>query len=94
MRLKLLTATFGTVALLTGAANALTLTNEDEAEYGVEVMLSQGDTEKQNYQLQGGGELADICNDGCTIKLENGAEQEFEGDEDVTIKDGKFSISE
>lgn len=94
MNWKVLAATFGTMAMLAGSANALTITNEDEAEYSLEVILGEGGADLQTLQLSGGQSLSDICEQGCTIKLPNGAEQEFDGDENVTIKDGGFIIAE
>ncbi|NNE24405.1 MAG: hypothetical protein HKN11_17525 [Rhizobiales bacterium] len=94
MNWKVLAATFGTLAMMAGTANALTLTNNDEVEYGLEVILGEGGADLQTLQLPGGQSLTDICDQGCTIKLPNGAEQEFEGDENVTIQDGEFMIAE
>ena len=94
MNWKLLAATLGTLAMMAGTANALTITNEDEVEYSLEVILGEGDADLQNYKLPGGGSLEDICAQGCTMKLNNGAEQVFQGDEDVTVEGGEFMISE
>ncbi len=86
-------AVFATL-LLTGPSHALTLTNEDDTAYEVEVVLGVGDGGTEQYALEGGEMLADVCTEGCIVKLDNGVTQEFAGDEVIYIQDGKFVISE
>lgn len=94
MNWKVIAATFGALAMMAGSAHALTLTNNDEVEYGLEVVIGEGDGGVQSYQLPAGQSLSDICDNGCTIKLGNGTEQAFEGNESVTIEDGGFMVAE
>jgi hypothetical protein len=94
MNWKTLAATVGTMAMLIGSANALTVTNEDEVDYTFDVILGEGGADTETIELPVGQNVSDICEQGCTIKLPNGSEQSFEGDENVTIKDGVFMIAE
>ncbi len=94
MTWKFASATFGVVAMLAVPANALTLTNTDETIYSIELVIGQGDANVQQMALHAGQTVDDICYSGCTIRLSNGAEQSFEGDEIVTIRDGAFALVE
>lgn len=94
MNWKTLAATVGTMAMLMGSANALTVTNEDEVDYTFDVILGEGSAETETIELPAGLSVSDFCEQGCTIKLPNGSEQSFEGDESVSIKDGVFMIAE
>lgn len=94
MNWKTLAATVGTMAMLIGSANALTITNEDEVDYTFDVILGEGAADMETIELAVGQSVSDICEQGCTLKLPNGSEQSFDGDENVTIKDGVFMIVE
>lgn len=95
MNWKLMIATLGATAFLAGPASALTLINADETIYSVEVTLGEGDAgDIQEYGLDVGKKLDIACDDGCIVKLSNGAQQQFSGDETVTVKDGALVIAE
>ena len=92
---KLAFATAGVLAMLAIApANALTLINNDDATYEVTAMIGEGDATMDTFELASGANRADFCEEGCLIRLNNGAEQSFQGDEIVTIKDGGFVMAE
>ncbi len=89
---------FGTAALLALAvgspAHALTLTNQDDKAYEVTVTVGEGDAAIETFKLESGAGKFDICSDGCTIRLDNGTMQSFDGDESVTIQDGSLVMTE
>lgn len=87
-------AALGTVALVASPADAITLTNEDDATYDVEVLVGEGAAAMDAFKLENGEVRGDFCPDGCVLKLDNGTEQYFDGNEDVTIKDGEFAFPE
>ena len=94
MKLKLAAITFSTVFLLVGPAFALTLSNGDEVTYGVTVITGQGDGTVETFDLESGFSMENLCEEtGCTIRLSNGVEKEFKGDEDVEIIDGQFALN-
>ena len=76
--------------LFVSPAQALTLINDDQTTYTVEIVVGEGDSQNESYELQFDYMLEDICQSGCTIKLSNGAAQDFNGAEYVIIRDGKF----
>ncbi len=95
MNWKLLIITLGAAAFLAAPANALTLTNVDETNYTVEVTISEGDVgDMQQYDLDVGQNLDITCNNGCFVKLSNGEQQQFTGNEFVTVKDGALVLSQ
>jgi len=94
MNIKTVLAALVATALVAGPAQAVTLTNEDAATYTVEVIVGEGDASNTSFELQSGETLADVCADGCVIRLNNGAEADFVGDEAITIKDGELTIAE
>lgn len=75
-----------------GVAQALSLTNDDDASYAVTVVTS--DDMETTIELAPSQTIDDICMDGCTLNLENGASQEFEGGDAVAIVDGALSLLE
>ena len=94
MGIKPLLLSAAALSILAGPATALELTNNDDATYQVEIVIGEGDSTTESYELETDQFLSDVCAEGCTIKLSNGAEQAFAGDEIVSIKDGKFVITE
>ena len=91
---KFLSALACSAILVISPAHALTLVNEDQATYTVEIIEGQGSAQPETYELQYDYMLAEICDAGCTIKLSNGITQGFAGHEYVTIRDGKFVATE
>ncbi len=95
MKGYLATAVAGAFALLAiTPALAISLTNEDETGYEVTIVEGEGDANSTTIQLDPGTNVSEICENGCTVKLDNGAEFTFEGDETATIKDGEFDLTE
>ena len=94
MNIKFAVATVGVLAMISAPAHSLTLTNDDEIPYEVGVIVGEGDAATMRFDLEAGGSRYDFCEDGCTIRLDNGAEQSFDGGEIVTIQDGGFVLSE
>ena len=89
MNTKLSFSALALLALLAAPANALTLTNSDDKTYEVSVVEGEGDGNAIILELQGGANVAEICENGCTIKIDNGVEMSFNGDEIVSIQDGE-----
>lgn len=92
---KLVLTAAGVLAMLaTVPANALTLMNEDETAYEVSLIIGQGDAVTETFELEGGSARENFCEEGCIVRLSNGVEQSFEGNEIVTIKEGEFVVAE
>ncbi len=81
------------IMMLSSPTFALDLRNEDDVTYTVGIVEGQGDASADAIELQAGEELISICESGCTIRLNNGVEDNFTGDETVTIKDGDFVVN-
>ena len=77
---------------LSGQAYALTLINRTAVEQNVQI--SDGDSESvtRDVTLSADQTLDGICDEGCTIILENGVEEDFDGDEVIYIENGEFVI--
>ena len=82
----------GAAVLLSSPASALSLNNLDQATHVVEI--TTGDGEVETIELNDGQDLYDICNEGCFIRLDDGAEMGFDGTETVSIQNGEFVIAE
>jgi hypothetical protein len=72
-------------------AEALQLTNRDSADYKIAV-TEQGKT--QELDVKASQVLDGICNGGCTIKMSDGEEYEFDGNEIVSIEEGLMFLDE
>ncbi len=94
MKSGFVAAILAALVLSAGSAKALTLSNNDDITYAVDVIVGEGAAGQENYSLAEGQSLESICPDGCTIRLDNGVEGEFSGTESVAIIDGEFVISE
>jgi hypothetical protein len=91
----IIAATFAAMALfLAGSAYALTLTNQGEAEQHLVITQGGDESSSQEVFIAANQTLQDLCQDRCTIALENGLQESFEGNENVFIKDGGFTIAE
>ena len=79
---------------ITGQAHALTLTNRDAVDQ--RLLISEGGDETVAYEvvISAYETLVELCQEGCTISLENGEQESFEGYEDVSIEEGSFIIPE
>ena len=87
-------AAFGMAALLVGQAEAITLTNEDDVTHEIVVVTGQGDGGEEKIALDPGQSNDGLCNEGCALRLSDGTENEFAGNEIVSIKDGEFVVAE
>jgi len=94
MNLKHLVVACALITAVATPASALTLTNNDDKTYEVTVTVGEGDASVTRHSLAKGQTLQDICNEGCTVRLDNDVEWEFEGNESVTITDGEFAIND
>lgn len=93
--IKQISIAAGILALFAFApAQALTITNNDDEAYEVTIVEGQGDGATTVMQLEAGANLADICENGCTVTLSSGSEQAFDGSETVIIEDGVLVLSE
>jgi len=77
-----------------GEASAITLTNRDKTDQRLTITEGGDEAVTQEVTIAVNETLDGICLEGCTIALENGTQESFEGDEAVTIEDGLFSIDE
>lgn len=80
--------------LLSAPASALTLINDDQDTYTIHVMIGEGDATNEKFELPYDHMMEDFCNEGCTIRLSNGASKHFVGDEVVLIQNGNFVVTE
>jgi hypothetical protein len=94
MNFKAFAAALVTMSFLATPANALSITNEDEVAYSFDVIIGEDDAEIDAIELAAGESVSDVCPQGCKVKLPNGAEFSFEGNENVSIKNGVFMIVE
>ena len=95
MNSKIAIAAFVAFAFLTGNAQAITISNEDEATHQVKVVVGQGSGgEDVIIEMEAGDVTDELCEEGCTLSLSNGAELAVTGSEQVVIKDGDFGIAE
>ena len=92
---SMIASTAAALALfLTSQAYALTLTNRDTVEQRIQINEGGDETVTQDHVLAADQTLEGLCEEGCTIVLESGAQQSFEGDEAVFIESGQFVIGE
>lgn len=80
--------------LVAGQAHALTLTNRDRVER--RLLITEGSEVPVTHEIFIASDetLEGVCPDGCTIALDNGVKERFEGYEDIAIEDGQFVINE
>jgi hypothetical protein len=73
--------------LLTGTANAVSVTNRDDKEQKIQIV--EGDV-KKDHTLKPAAVLDGVCLKGCVIRLNDNDNDEYEldGSEVVTIEDG------
>ncbi len=88
---SLLAATAAVVLIVSSPAHALTLTNRDAAARQLTITDEDGSS---NFVVEPDQTLNDLCTAGCTIVLEDGSEETFEGDEVLEIVDGSFAAVE
>jgi hypothetical protein len=90
MRLIVGIAALG-VLVLAGSdpARALTISNIDPKPHTVSVTAGN---ESKDLTIEPSKDVDADCASGCKVKLENGEEYEFHGDEAVSIEDGVIFI--
>jgi hypothetical protein len=71
------------------AAHAASITNRDEVDRKVTII--EGDA-KRDHMLKPSQALNDVCVKGCTIRLDDGEDDEYmlEADDVVSIEDGSL----
>jgi hypothetical protein len=79
---------------LVNQAHALTLTNREAVDQRVQITEDGDEAITQDIILLADYTLYYLCEYGCTIALENGRQESFEGYEDISIEDGYFVIAE
>jgi hypothetical protein len=77
---------------LTGQAYALTLNNCTQVELNLQIIEGDDDWEARDVVLSADRTHDVFCEEGCTIILENGVEESFDGDEVIYIENGQFVI--
>ena len=82
------------VLLSASPAQGLTLTNLDDVEQRLQIVEGLEDPIVQDYVIAAGQTLEIFCEDRCTIIMENGEKEDFEGFEVVGVEDGRFTIAE
>ena len=79
--------------LMTAPAAAITLVNDDQQTYVVTVKIGEGDQTVEEFELEYDYAADEFCEEGCSIKLDNGTEMSFAGHELVSIRNGQFVIA-
>ncbi len=79
---------------LASQAQAFTLTNRDTVDQRLKIVEEGDQSETHDVVIGAEQTLEDLCANGCTIGLDNGQEETFEGYETVYIEDGSFVIGE
>lgn len=87
MSARVLMAAAFSVLLLSTSARAVSLTNRDDTDKKVTIV--EGDS-RQDHVVKSGETLTGICQKGCLVQLEDGAEEpyELEGPEVTWIEGG------
>lgn len=83
-------ACFATLAAVS-QAQALQLTNRDTADHKVALTEPAG---TQELQIKPSQVIDGICKSGCTMKMTDGEEYEFDGNEVVSIEEGLMFLDE
>jgi len=94
MKLKLLMTALITLAFFSSPLTALELINGDSGKISGEIITGESKDDVVTFELNEDESIPEICLAGCKIRLSNGAEKEFTGDEIVEIREGKFVIDE
>lgn len=72
-------------------AQALKLTNRDPSDQKITVQENNGSREQV---VKPSESVEAFCTAGCTIKMQNGEEYEFDGNEIVSIEEGLIFLDE
>ncbi|MDH5558275.1 MAG: hypothetical protein OEZ03_13045 [Alphaproteobacteria bacterium] len=92
--LMLAAAVLALAAIPASQAYALSLTNIGATEQRVKISEGGDEIVTQEVTLGAGQTVDGLCVEGCTMALEGGEQQSFEGDENVHIEDGRFVIEQ
>jgi hypothetical protein len=89
MSVRVVPATAISLALLTSAAGAVSVTNRDGVDHKVTVIEGEA---RQDHVVKPGANLGGICPNGCLIRLNDSSEDpyELEGPEDTWIEGGEL----
>ena len=88
--ISLLTMTLGSA----GLANAtMSVTNHDAYERTVLIKENRREAKIYGIQIAPDETIEGLCEDGCTVALENGTQERFEGYEQVYIFKGQLTWS-
>ena len=90
--IRVLTAAI-VVQLVAGQAYAFTVTNRDLSEHSLQITEGGDEAVTRDVVIAPDQTVDDLCEDGCTIVLDNGEQQSFEGYEEVYIEGGRFVIA-
>ena len=88
LRVALATCSGVLFALLaTNQAAAVTVTNNDQRAYQVEVIVKSS---RRQHELATGSSMTDFCKTGCVLRLDGNPDNDYalEGNERVSIEDG------
>ena len=77
-----------------GQAEALTLTNRDAVDRRLQISEASDAIVTYEVVITAHETIFELCQIGCTIVLESGEEETFEGYEEVTIEEGSFVFPE
>lgn len=83
-------AGFASLAIVS-QASALQLTNRDTAEHKISLTEPAG---TQEVQIKPSQVIDGICKSGCSMKMTDGEEYEFDGNEVVSIEEGLMFLDE
>ena len=83
-----------TALLMAGHAEALTLTNRDAVDRRLQISEATDEAVTYEVVISAHETLVDLCRVGCTIELESGELETFEGYEEVNIEEGSFVFPE
>lgn len=72
-------------------AQAFTLTNQDEMAHLFTILVKD---DEWRVTIEPNETLAHLCRAGCSISLGYNKEQDFRGNENVSIKDGQMTIAD
>lgn len=87
-------AAVGVTMIVASQAAAVTLTNRDENPYRLEVIYSEDSASVDKFKIGANESIDEICLEGCVIRLSNGEETDFLGNEKGEIRGGRFILIE
>ena len=83
---------FGISLLLGGMADAaMSITNRDNYERTLQIIEGADSETIHDVVIEPHETISGLCKEGCTVLLENGIRQSFEGVEEVQVHNGRFA---